>query len=87
MTVARANFASALLPNGTVLAAGGTNVGYTSLRSAELYDPATRRWTATDSMGTARQGFTATLLKDGTVLVAGGGGSNVIFDTAEIYVP
>jgi hypothetical protein len=38
-------------------------------------------------MHAARQGFTSTSLGDGTVLVAGGGGSNVIFDTAEIYVP
>ena len=65
----------------------GTNVGYVSLRSAELYDPATRRWTATGSMSTRRQGLTATLLSDGTVLVAGDVGSGIVSSTAEIYTP
>ena len=50
--------------------------------SAELYDPGTRAWTATASLGLARAGHTATLLPDGRVLVAGGGSAS-----AELYDP
>jgi Kelch motif len=74
MRVKRQGFATALLPDGKVLVAGGT-AGASSRRplgSAELYDPATGTWTATGSMALARTSFTATLLLDGKVLVAGG---------------
>jgi hypothetical protein len=87
MTTARANFGSALLGDGRVLAVGGTNVGYASLASAEVYDPVTRHWSATGPMSTRRQGLTATLLPNGTVLVAGGAGSDIVYATAEIYTP
>jgi N-acetylneuraminic acid mutarotase len=63
-----------LLPNGQVLVAGGLNKhnGLISLDSAELYDPATGMWAATDSLATGRSSHTATLLPNGQVLVAGG---------------
>jgi hypothetical protein len=50
-----------LLRNGKVLVAGGLD-GYTVLASAELYDPASGSWTATDSLGNERYQQTATLL-------------------------
>ncbi len=56
--------------------------------TAEVYDPATGRWTATGSMVNARAGHTAVLLGDGRVLVAGGGlGDDVTTRSAELYDP
>jgi hypothetical protein len=80
-----------LLPNGMVLVVGGeTNQfflpGSIPLASAELYDPATRRWAATGELKDARSQHTATLLQNGKVLVVGGSG---FFPptTAELYDP
>ena len=71
------NFDTAtLLRNGKVLVAGGfynpAGFGPGPLASAELYDPATNRWSPTGNMGTARSGAMAALLRNGKVLVAGG---------------
>jgi len=68
--------------NGKVLVAGGVCSPQTTkdpsvfdpddaIPAAELYDPATGKWTATGSMTTERYLHTATLLNDGEVLVAG----------------
>lgn len=72
-----------LLPNGTVLIAGGYPRGR-MLASAELYDPATGSWTATGSMSRARGYHTATLIQGGKVLVAGSLHSE---RSAELYDP
>ena len=82
MSVARSGQTATLLPDGDVLVAGGGCNGQaygcdagsflSTLKSAELYDPATGTWSATGSMHEGRQFFTATLLPDGKVLVAGG---------------
>jgi hypothetical protein len=53
------------------------------LASAEIYDPASNRFSATTSMHTARIGRTAVVLKDGRVLVTGGGNGRA----AEVYDP
>jgi len=77
-----------LLPNGQVLVAGGYNDlrgGF--LAGAELYDPATRVWTATGSMTTARGIHTATLLPSGQVLVAGGFDGFEHLASSELYDP
>ena len=76
-----------LLPNGTVLVAGGwTGSAYAATASAEIYDPSTGTWTPTGSLITARAGHTATLLANGTVLVVGGNDPG-LFSSAEIYDP
>src|SRR5262249_18373099 len=61
--------------------------GYTSLSSAEVYDPATGAWTASGSLNAARQAHSATLLPVGTVLVAGGANVGYFSASAEIYDP
>ena len=85
MATARYLHTATLLPSGKVLAAGGFNSSGT-LASAELYDPATNRWSAAGALATARGVHTATLLPSGKVLVAGGtnGGS---LASAELYDP
>jgi hypothetical protein len=54
------------------------------LASADIYDPATGRWSATGNMNLGRIYFTATALVDGRVLAAAG---NVGDKTAELYQP
>jgi hypothetical protein len=57
---------------------------------AELYDPATRKWTRTGSLQIARDKHASTLLADGRVLLAGGSdrrGWNGQMTSTEIYDP
>jgi hypothetical protein len=86
MVTHRRNQTATLLSDGRVLVPGGEydTTGYST--SAELYDPATRTWTATGSMTTPRSNYTATLLPDGMVLVAGGNTTGAA-DSAELYDP
>jgi len=69
MTTGRYSFTLTLLPNGEVLAAGGTNCGNGGLTSAELYNPSTGKWTATGSMTTGNETNWAVLLQNGEVFV------------------
>ncbi len=90
MNAARAYQSAVLLQNGKVLLAGGTSnsQSYSPLASAELYDPATGRFTAIADMHDTRMDFGMTLLNDGRVLITGGltfGGG--VLATAEIYTP
>lgn len=77
MATARAHHTATLLASGRVLIAGGGNSGAEgggfALASAELYDPATGRFSPAGSMDTARLGATATHIGGGLVLIAGGG--------------
>ena len=58
MTTARYNHTATLLPNATVLAAGGANnAGLIS--GAEVYDPVAGMWTATGSLPTPLQNHAA----------------------------
>jgi hypothetical protein len=89
MSFARQNQTATLLPNGTVLVAGGYAPDQSVRASAEIYNPASGTFTQTGSMADGRGDHTATLLNDGKVLIAGGhtgfpGGS---LTTAELYDP
>ncbi len=58
------------------------------LTTAELYDPATGRFSRTGSMSSPHRGHTATLLQDGRVLVVGNGGeSSPSSKAADLYDP
>jgi hypothetical protein len=89
MSVDRYDFTATLLRDGRVLVVGGYSLGSPgrSTELAELYDPATGRWTLTGSLRTPRRNHTATLLPDGTVLVAGGFNADGWLQSAELYDP
>ncbi len=88
-TAPRFSHTATLLPNGNVLIAGGMERNGVFLATAELYDPATGRFTPAGKMGSTRGfGSTATLLPNGRVLVAGGrGDSGFCNSSAELYDP
>jgi len=50
MTSPRELFTATKLPSGKLLLTAGLRTGYGTLRSAEIYDPVTRRFTATGSL-------------------------------------
>ena len=91
LAVPRGDHTATMLPNGQVLITGGETQaggGDTALTSsAEVFDAASRTWTATGTLTTGRAHHTATLLPDGRVLVVGGEtpdsrGDRVIFIAA-----
>jgi len=70
-----------LLPDGTVLVAGGYNCPPPSCTNpgqgtAEIYNPSNAGFTITGSLINARYDDAATVLNDGTVLIAGGFSGN-----------
>jgi hypothetical protein len=69
---------------GKVLVAGGEPAFGAPLKTAELYDPKSGRWSPAASLDFARSSHTATLLANGKVLVTGGRGANA---SAELYDP
>ena len=94
MTVDRENHTATLLPDGRVLVTGGENLrdGATVrtgvLASADVYDPATGKFSPTGSMAVARTTQSATLLASGLVLIAGGQtGTSRVVASAELYDP
>ena len=81
-----------LLTDGRVLLVGGDSYGgdwgaAAWLASAELYDPRTGSFTATDAMSDGRVFHQAPLLADGRVLVTTGDGRTARFAPASIYDP
>ncbi len=108
MITSRFGHTATLLPNGKVLVAGGkipadgrvcrSGSGSSPvclgdpIASAELYDPQSGAWSATQGTVAPRESHTATLLPDGRVLVAGGEGdastsAGFALASAELYDP
>jgi hypothetical protein len=81
MNNARVYHTLTMLPDGKVLAVGGSSdtdqgVVTTGVLKTEIWDPATQTWTVGPSMAAARNYHsTALLMPDGRILVAGGGHS------------
>ncbi len=93
MTSPHQDPSATLLADGRVLVAGGGYGGACAYVTGvvELYDPASRTWSATGSLPMPRRGHVAVRLRDGRVLVAGGvvgdAPSTRLSATAEIYDP
>ena len=98
MSFARRQLNLTLLPDGTVLATGGTGTpGFNDpageVLSAEVYDPASGEWSLLAAQAVRRiYHSTAVLLPDARVLVAGGGhppgpGGDASHYDFEIYSP
>jgi hypothetical protein len=87
MTTARAQHTATLLTTGKVLITGGSQTGgFSSLASAELYDPSSGTFRRTADMATGRRIHTSTLLADGRVLIVGGyGTAGTAVGSAELY--
>jgi hypothetical protein len=71
MSVGRGAHTATRVRDGRVLVVGGVD-GSANLATAEIYDPATGRFTSVVPMPGARSTHAAALLGDGRVLVAGG---------------
>jgi deoxycytidylate deaminase len=93
MLAARESHTATLLANGKVLIAGGhrgRRAAITIYSSAEIYDPATGRFSVTGDMTRIRHKHEAVLLADGRVLVIGGADERdgrPAYTSAEIYNP
>ena len=97
MSARRSRTRAALLPDGRVLVAGGVPVWdapFTTLDSAEIFDPATATWQPAASMSAPRYVQTMTLLCEHDRVLAAGGWNGSPFatglesvPTAELYAP
>src|SRR5277367_3321861 len=88
MITPRQNHTATLLSNGMVLITGGMNARKQTIASAELFNPATGRFSPTGNMNVARVFHTATLLANGQVLIAAGQGvTGAALTSAELYNP
>lgn len=75
------------LPADKVMAIGGDSDGLV-LRGCEVYDPATKLWTAVASMNTPRKEFLALRMSDGKILAIGGiDDTGALLNSVEIYDP
>lgn len=76
MSAPRRWHTSTLLPNGTVLVAGGIQGNgtdtFTILSSAEIFDPVSGTFSNATAMSTPRQMHQAVALQDGSILLLGG---------------
>jgi hypothetical protein len=91
---ARSYYTAVMLKDGRVLLTGGLSGGqypwHQVEATAEIFDPATERFTLTGSLATPRFKHGAALLPDGRVLIAGGSNENgrqYEYSSTEIFDP
>ena len=78
--------ASAALPDGRLMVAGGTTNGQLSADVA-VYDPLSQTWVRSGLLAEARGDFSAAALNDGRVLIAGGNTAAGPTALLELYDP
>lgn len=91
LSIPRAGSTANVLPDGRVLVAGGTkgdgqnrlfsvdDLLTTSLRTTEIYDPATNSWSAGPNMSEPKAGAVSIPLDNGEIMIAGGVTFQTIF--------
>jgi len=85
MVAQRGYHTATLLPDGTVLLAGGSDANG-AVQTAELYDPSTDTFMLlSDQMISPRTGHTATLISTDEIVLLGGSNGTEALDTAEVY--
>ena len=85
MTTRRIKHAAILLPDGRVLITGGSpDNQWHPVRSAEIFDPRTNKFTAISDMELARFKIpdATAVLKNGRILIAGGAAEAEVYDNA-----
>jgi Kelch motif protein len=92
MTTPRADHTATLLANGQVLLGAGStgrSINEAVTETAELFDPATNRFTTTGALTAPRHKHAAVRLRDGKVLMIGGADSRLrgFYNSAELYDP
>jgi len=91
MTTDRLQASAVTLQDGRVLVVGGFGGPYayasSAVAAAELWDPATGRFSPTGDLTQARVNHLLSLLPDGRVLVTGGAGPEGVIAETEIYDP
>jgi hypothetical protein len=89
LSTPRAGHQATLMSDGRVLLTGGcSGAGCSDVqKSAELYDPATRKFSTVQSMGEARVSHLAAGLPDGRILVAGGWTGSGATASIELFDP
>jgi hypothetical protein len=87
MLSARSGHSATLLPDGTVLIAGGMRRNQDFYRSAEIFDPVKNEFRTAGDMALARVGPAAVLLSSGKVLIVGGWIGHDTTDVVEEYDP
>ena len=78
--------ATAALPDGRILVAGGWD-GTNDVTSADVFNPSTKTFSSVGPLGVAREAAAAAPLPDGRVLVAGGYSNTDDTNTTEIFNP
>ena len=86
LRIERTGHTATRLPGGKVLVVGGENQSR-SVRDSEVFDPASRTFSAATGLLTARADHTATILPDGRLFVIGGRASGKLLDSTEFYDP